>query len=731
MNEINIILDSDLELNDNLSTLKNDKKILFEKVNKHMNILNINKNSYASDELINSKLDDLLYLDNYIDFITDIDLTSLNTTNNFENDVINKLENKSSFSKKIIIKKMLELIHPIIEDSNINNVDINKKSTIVNKSQIMLNYPIESKYINPKLHIKELKTYIIPALNYFNVVGLYNNENLSFNLPYTLNEFNLEINSILKRTQGENNLVYIKDLSYNNKCIFSIENINIEELIKLYKLVLARFKLHINNFEIDYNKKEINESYKSNITDNDEILNEDLVLYNKFLNSKIGNYLKDNNTSINNIYNSFNNDGLLFLYEKIKLYTIDNDNVKNIINKIVDQKKNLLEYNKNKLILNNKILVNNKLEHSTKKKFPNLFNPNHKENIFNKFNLFDINKLPKKYKEVILLDFKKNEDFIKNQLYNKCKHKEILKNFYNSDNKYSYFQDLLKFINKDTNTSKNNNIYKCSACSFNLICPHVVDYYILLFSKNTSKNNTLEHINNNADYINQKIINKYMSNAPIDMIYYCKVCGEMLGTNAEIEQNSEYKDNIKTNTLEYSDTTSTTVMNSVSYIVYTYVSFKGITMSINKKQIIKYIIDNISIYINNIEKKLRKGKNYDNEKITHMLKFNIIIFTYASIIFIMNKYPNLVFHKVKQSNKFDNIIVAKEGSNYKKGSKSMNNIKENFRSAYELIINTNYLLLSKLDYNKSSDVVKNILVKTYTLINNSNELELDMKKILI
>jgi len=791
MNEINIILDSNIEFDESLSVLKNDKKILFKDINTHMNILNFNKNTYASNELISSKLDDLLYLDNYIDFISDLDITKDNTTESFENDVLHKLDNKSKdsiFSKKIIIKKMLELINPIIDDvdriSTVNAINTNKSAKIVNKNNLILNYPITSKYINPKLNIKELRTYIIPALNYFNIIGLYNN-NIRFNVPYTLNEFSLELNNNFKiytdninKTNDLNTLqnytLYVKELNYSNSSVFSIDSVNIEALIKLYKLTLARFELYNNNTEINYNKTELHNKYPIKLPKDNEIINKDIITYNKFLNNKIGDYLsdtasKDNIISLNNIYNSFNNDGLLFLYEKIKLYTLDNDNVKKTISLIFNQKKNLLEYNNNVIKLNNKVLVNNKLEHSAKKKFPNLFNVNHKENIFNKFNPFDINKMPKKYKEIILLDYKKNEDYIKNQTYNKCKHKDILKNFYKDNNKYQHFQDLLKYINKDRineETSRDRHsthIYKCNVCMYNLICPHIVDYYILTFSKhNNSKND------NKADYINQKILNKYMSNAPIDMIYYCKICGEELGKSADIEQNSEFKDNVRTNTLEYTDETSVYIQNSVSYIVYTYISFNSIGVQINKRQIIKYIIEIISFYINNIEKKLRKGKNYDNEKIINILKFNIIIFTYASIIFIMNKYSNLVFNKIKnntrgrgviynetsitqapnssseidvvgpsQLNKFSNIIVT---SNRNKGildpnvikikgaKTNTNNIKDNFRNAYDLIINTNHLLLTKLDYNKNSDVVKNILVKTYTIINTAGELELDTKK---
>ena len=727
MNEINIILDSNIELDDSLITIKNDKKILFNKINSTLNILNLDSSLKNNDNLIEYKLSDIIYLDNYVEF-----LAELENINQDSNEVVKKSD--STFSKKVIIKKLLEFLNPIIDENNRLNVihKSDKKKIIIDKNQILLNYKINAKYINKKISTLDLKNYIIPVLNHFNILGLYNNK-IQYLIPYKLNEFSLELNNIFNKISLHNAKIFIKSLQYSNKALFTLDTVNTYDLIKLYNYNMNKFELYTNNKEILNNTYNINKDisiqinedndnfiiyFNKNVSINKKII--DIDKCNLFLTHKIGNYFS------NNIYNSFNNDGLLNLYENIYLYSLDNDKTQNIIKNILDQKKYQKEYQNNLSILENKILINNKLEYIAKKKFPNLFNVNSKENIFNKFNKFDINKIPKKNKEVILLEFKKNEDYIKNQLYNKCKHKNVLKTFYKSINKYQSFQELLKFIKKD---NKENDIYKCNLCSYNLICPHIVDYYVLFFNKNIQ--------NKNDDYVHLKILNKYMAKAPIDMIYYCKICGEELGKSYDIEQNIEFKDNERVNTLEYSDDTSSMIKNNVSYIVYTYISFKGINITINKQQIIKYIIDNISLYINNIEKKLRKSKNYDNIKINDLINFNIIIFTYACIIFIMNKYTNLVFNKINKTKKFDNIIVQKKseikstsgsGKKTKRGGKSMNQIKENFREAYDLIINTNYLLLSKLDYNKNSEIIKNILVKSYTFINESNELELDMKK---
>ena len=66
MNEINIILDSNIELDESLLTIKNDKKILFNKLNTKLNILNLESSLKNNDNLIDYKLLDIIYLDNWI-----------------------------------------------------------------------------------------------------------------------------------------------------------------------------------------------------------------------------------------------------------------------------------------------------------------------------------------------------------------------------------------------------------------------------------------------------------------------------------------------------------------------------------------------------------------------------------------------------------------------------------------------------------------------------------------
>lgn len=800
MNEINIILNSDITNNIGLEIAKNDKEILYEKLNNELHIIKaINILYTLNNDLSKYKLLDFIYNDDFIDYINNLDLSKENINKSdtlisgsniivpkknksiYGSDMIvpkinkntingskvsksqitmldksaivpkNKIkptiENKnisnandisdfikynllkinhddSILSKKIIIKKILEFIFPIIDKKDLEShkvtLDLNKKkNNIIDIKKLTLNYSLRSKYVSNK----DIKTYTIPAFEEFTIHGLFNEKNVGINVPYKYNKFKYDLINIIKRfCHKKSNKMVINNINYANFGLFTIESIKITDLLLLYELILSRFELYLNNKELLFKCKSdikyigdiaqsleiYNKSFKSYIDQN--FYNNYITKFNKVLNYKISNSFN------NNIYTSFYNDNLLNLYENSLIYSIDSDKIVNKINYLIDFNQNKMLYNKNQKVIENKKLVNSKLEFITKNKFPNLFNKNSKDNIFNQFTNFNINSLPKKIKDVVLLEYKKNDNYINNFVNNKCPHIQILKDFSKSLNKYSYFNDLLKFINKSDSTSS---IYKCNVCSFNLICPHIVEYYKLLFSTNKTKDDSVS-ISNNDDYIHQKILNKYMGKAPIDMIYYCKVCGEELGQSADMEQNVEFKDNVRMNAAVYTDETTELIYNSTSYIVYTYLTFSNIKIDINKKTIINYIISLISFYINNIEKKLRKSKNTNDEQVRDILTFNIIIFIYAAIIFIMNKYNNIIF--ISKYSKPSSIIVKKSS-----GKSQMNILKERFKQSFDIIINTNNILLNKLQYNKNLEVIKEILVKTYTIINTNDNIEVSEK----
>ena len=226
MNEINIILNSEIGDERDKSLLKNDKTILFEKINNDLHIIDFNKktSNYIGNkiDLVSYKLLDFIENDNFLDFLNELDL-SIGDVNNapFEDLILEKLNDKGKetiFSKKIIIKKLLEFIHPIINKNDlinsvkntntnsINNIKkkynnqssiINDKNIIIDKNKITLNYPIQSKYISSVREKKPLlKSYTTPSLNYFNILGLYNNH-LNLNIPFKFNQFRVELLNLL------------------------------------------------------------------------------------------------------------------------------------------------------------------------------------------------------------------------------------------------------------------------------------------------------------------------------------------------------------------------------------------------------------------------------------------------------------------------------------------------------------------------------------------------------
>lgn len=131
MTEINIILDIDYGEKHDKDIIINDKYILYESLNKELHIDLYN--TYNQNKInLNNTLIDLIDNDNYLDYSSDI--------NNYESNI-----------KKIIIKKILDHVNPIIDYNNVNsNIDINGKNIIIDKNSISLNYPILSKYVIKK-----------------------------------------------------------------------------------------------------------------------------------------------------------------------------------------------------------------------------------------------------------------------------------------------------------------------------------------------------------------------------------------------------------------------------------------------------------------------------------------------------------------------------------------------------------------------------------------------------
>jgi len=705
MTEINIILDTNFEeLSE--TTLKNDKELFYEVLNQDFDIYTLN--NYSKYKIpFNQVLNDLLFNDNYLDY--EKDLYNIETIN----------------IKKLILKKILIFFNPIIK----NIVDV-KKSSIVDKLAVNLNYPIDGKILSKEKHLTNQR---FAPNTYFLMNGVYNSaKNIKSNLPFKLDNFKYIHQLILKLFHSIDNFkIKISNLNYNNLSTFDISKVDDNALKELYLIYLNFYLSNLNNsILINSNIGKIDNietytlSYKdqSKLTDVNYSKNY-ITAFNKFLSFKINDYFN------NHSYYAFQSNDLLNLYEEILVYSIDKESTKNKINNLLLMKENLKEYNNNKKIIDSYNLKYIQLETLTRKRFPNLFNPNSKEVLFYKHKQFNLNDLPKKYKDIILIDYKKLQNYTNQNINNKCKHKDLIKELNSTNNKYPIVQELNKLIqgNPDNNTE----YYKCILCSYNLICPHILEYYNLLFSKKEFKMD-------NDFSIRQHLINKYMTNAKINMIYYCKVCGEELGKSLDLEQNIEYQDKVKLNTSEYTDETLEMVRNNTMHIVYSYIVFTSLNINISKKYLINYIFTSILTNINLIEKSLRKAKLYTDDEIKNLLDFNSIIFIYASLIFIMTKYPFISFiqnSKSSYSGKGDIIIGSRSPNNIiipkkveiKSNKDLLNLIKLRFKEAYDIIISTNNILLYKLKYNKQQEKIKELLIKTYSIVAKNDQMTLSEK----
>ena len=696
----------------------------------------------------------------------------------------------------ILLKNILKYTYPIINAYPNKNQNIDNKTTKEN-SIITLDYDLHGLlFINkPKIKLELIK---IPSYTEIEVIGLvfpffsehyysifkwfFQNNSIPYmytdqllckndifrnNINIIKKYISININNLLFQ-QSPNDLINLSTIYKNKKCkkydeilsnafLFNSKH-NIDLFNRMANMILYylnfydRYLLMIFNqhlYKSNYKLTKLNYFYNTQYYKNLPILVKnikDIELYNNSIDNIA---VISNNYTFNTIY-TFKQLHLLLLYDYIYLYGFDSKIVKNYIENLKSE--NIIEKQKEeneKKILKNK-LININYERISENKFPNLFNENHKDNIFNSNNLFNILKLPKKYKDIILLEYKKQESFLKAFNENECPHLKLLNQFRyttNTGKKNYYFKLLKEFIN----VKKENQLeyYKCNNCNFNIICPHVYETQLELLKIDNEK---LSNKLNEQYDINQKIINKYMSNAPVDFIYYCKICSEQIGKSFYLEQPTEFQDNTKLNTAEDEDELRLEIINNTYHIVLKYLNFNILT--INKKKLIFNIIDLITPFISDLEMQLHKNKIYDEQTKSNQIKLNIIIYIFASIIQIMTLNKELTFNDNPLNKKPKTPIINKEepiGSKLiidkevkpeeskkskliinkevkpeeskkskliiKKGSKEnpkIHNIRQLLQQSFLFITNSQNVIINKLSL--TSDNIKQLLISAYTNI---------------
>ena len=658
-----------------------------------------------------------------------------------------------------------------IDKRNIkSDIDILLIKQILNYSKPFLNNYPNSILDKDKTNIQKniLNTYNIR--NNFNILSyIKNNKNITkfniplntefilngFNIDYKLNNFNLIQNNIiyevcdipyLTPTNELDKYYHIFNTIYkkNKNNIIKIDkNFNKTNLINIYDKILYNINFDEYNFYYLYNNY-INNKNKDDISTLSLIYNNNnkKLYYNniKIFNNKYNNKLIDKFNDLidykinyyytDNIYNTLKNAKLHTLYEYSLVYGNDNkyikDNLKNLEIINIEKKNQLI----NERIINNNKILNIQYENICKNKFPNLFNLNHKENIFNKDNLFKLSKLSKKHKDIIILEYKKKEKSRLEYLSNiNSKPIEVLNLFRKTTDeelKRELFKQVISYIDyfkkkdiKNDNLQLPNTMLKCKNCTFDYICPHIYEYYYKLYSYDTYTIN-----NTKVEYeINQKIISKYMSDAPIDLIYYCKICSEELGKSFYIEQFQEFVDKERVNKTSELDKIQIMILKNTYNIIAKFINLNNIF--IKEKTLIYTIVDMVHVNINIIYENLLKSKMYTENDINNKITLHIIIYIYASLLHIIIMNPVIEFKPYIKNN----IIINGKRELIKDINKKENNnlfIKNKFKEAFNLIIQSQNTLINnlKLQYTE----IKQLLLQYYKILSINKNIIIDIKQ---
>ena len=667
MSEIDIILNTDIRNNGSTDVLRNDKIIFFNDINNESKL-------FKNDR----ELETFVYGDDFLDYIEKL---------------TNKNEDNTLFAKKDNMKRLLEYVNPIIDIESVKGLQSKKNSIILDKHSISIPYTIQSSVKGKK------KKYNIPANTQFKLLGLYNKS--EFTINNTQNQFYNYIKDILPKNKYK---IHTKE--YNNKCLYT-KDFNFDCLTNIEPILISKILSAFGNVELSWDDvsfivDDIHKVILPKAHSTKELvpaLVDDIKTYNSFLIHKIPDVFSEN------IYSSFYLDNQKELYEDIIIYSLDDEKIKSKIHNIQHYNKESKKYVTEINSINKQRATLSKLEYITKTKFSNLFNPNSKDCIFPN-NVFNFDKIPKKIKDIIVMEYKKDLEYTNNVLFNKCSHLAVLNKFNstrNDDDKRIEWNNLLKYVDKYGETK--DDMFKCNICSYNIVCPHVMEYYSLTFSKKSGESG------DKADLIHQIILNKFMSKSPVNFIYYCKTCGEELGKSLEME-------GLNRDNESYNESSNDDMYKLIMYIVYSTTKFNNINIKLTKKQIIEFIINIISPYINNIEKKLLKSKQANIDQI---ITLNITLFTYASIISLCKSH-----HYLDIYNPNDKIIIKQ-----KNGSRQQSfDLKSKFITAYNIILARNNKLLFSLGYTGRLESIKELLLKAYTIVDpiiTENNMDLDFK----
>lgn len=351
-------------------------------------------------------------------------------------------------------------------------------------------------------------------------------------------------------------------------------------------------------------------------------------------------------------YSAFFNSHIEYLYE-----TIINLNKPELVQDSINSLKSKNDILKQKIFNDNTIIINTLNEivirNLTKLRFPNLFNTNHKDCLFRNDKEFNLNELPDKYKNVILLEHEKNIELIRQVSNNKCEHKNIILYKNSGVIDFEAFSKLEEFIDNDQQENIDKHI-SCKLCGFDLICPHEYQYIKLLKEKSEdiSSDKAIFNYDKHKNQVIQIITNTFSSDTSLQYKFYCKICGGFLSDDDNALESFHSLSMVQNTTIKSVDEElKKYIIREGFYIVSSYLDIES--SSIEQKNIVWAITDIVIGHLSEINQKISKKKVLDE---SILLKFHIKIIIFTIIILLIVQTNKISYKNFTKSNALKDLL---------------------------------------------------------------------------
>ncbi len=601
-----------------------------------------------------SIIENFVLADEYVEYLTFL--------------ALNNKKTNSKIIEKTILKKKLEYQSVVTDFSSLSPITVrkNRNNFIVNRNSIAVPFQVKA-FIDNKEYTISPNTNI--SIHKFKHRPIY-----SLDLK---NKFRMEINknlegiSIPRSTNLETDEGTITLISRIAKNMANVDITN------KYNMILKDLPVYFlkcsNEYTGEYNKPLMSE-------------------FNEFLTFKLF------NTNILNMYNSFDIDNKINVLERIMVEGDKALNGRGIIKSLINSKNEEDKYNKAVSVLIKQQSKLSRLEFICKKKFPNLFNKNSKEVIFNSRMKFSLEALPSKYKQALLAEYKLREAYEEKIITSKCGHKQAMKNLKFSETNFNpdTWEQYLKWMNKEPESGFHN----CVSCSLPITCEHEYFLYSNYYSeyKKGAKTNDIRKVVSLTR-------NKFMINGGVKGFAYCKHCGEELSNSKDEENVVGYDDGVNMYSSKERE------RDQLEVFIY-FIVVRNIFISSSNPLILSNVVNTIWKTINPIvsslkkKKKFKKGDTLENAMDKHM-ELNITIMTIVSIMVLSLKYSFIGFKQTKKA-----IIVQRNNKS---------SVKDKFREAFDVFSNNYSSLIRQTNYIDKMDTLRELFIKVYGLIKDNLE----------